>query len=65
MSINSELLAFIRGESHHWGSGLMTRPWLEEKRAIHEDCLELERAGLIYRYFETDKIIVWMPVEVD
>lgn len=59
-----QLLAFIRGEGHHYGTGIMTKPLLsEEARKKHEDCLKLETMDLIYRHFDNDKVVVWLPKE--
>lgn len=63
------LLAFIRGHGHHYGPGITShtqKDWkerLEHTTTLHEDCLELERRGLIRRHFENEHVVVWTPVE--
>jgi hypothetical protein len=62
-----DLLAFIRGENHHYGEGITThtqKDWIEyddRTAKLHQDCLELERRGLLYRHYENDSVIVWIP----
>lgn len=59
------LLNFISGQGHHWGSGIITRPWLKEKMGIHNDCLQLEQLGFIYRHWQDgNRLIVWKSKEV-
>lgn len=57
------LLTFVHGEGHPYGPGITTHPEIPEKRALHEDCLRLEEMGLVYRYYESSKVVVWMPTE--
>ena len=61
------LLGFIQGIGHRWGPGIFTKPGLADRderlAKLHQACLELEQLGLIYRHFDSGKIIAWMPVE--
>lgn len=67
----SALLAFIRGEGHHYGKGITSHtiygsnPDWEGQRKLHQACLELEAAGVIYRISESKGCVVWMPTEAD
>jgi hypothetical protein len=64
-----ELLEFIcgRGVFGHWGQGIHTYPLTAQRdanqRVLYEACLELERRGLVYRKFERDDHVYFMPTE--
>lgn len=61
------VLEFIQGKGHHWGPGITTHLELAELgdercKDLHDACLALEKSGHIYRHFEDEKTVVWMPV---
>jgi len=60
------LLTYIKGEVPPHQVGFCTYRTDDEKtsKQLHRACMELERRGLIERWFECEKLIVWRPVSI-
>jgi len=60
----AELLSLIRGDIGILGPGIHTYPNRDEKhQKLFEDCVELERRGVIYRFRSDPNHVIWKPKE--
>ena len=60
------LLAYIKGEiePHDVGFASYRTDNDTNSKQLHRACMELERRGLIERWFECEKLIVWRPAAI-